>query len=144
MQKLTRRAGHWIGNNRGSALIIAVALTLIMAIAGIGFLLVTTNSINNDSDAYTRDKAFYAAESGALLAAKYLMSRSFNSWPAPDPHTFYLDKKINDLYVTVTIHKSNPLNLRQDTIKSEAFTSSVHNATTFKKRVKIVIQNNGF
>jgi hypothetical protein len=144
MQKLTRRAGYWIGNNRGSALIIAVALTLLMAIAGIGFLLVTTNSINNDSDAYTRDKAFYAAESGALLAAKYLMSRSYNSWPAANPHTFLLDRKINELYVTVTIHQSNPLTLRQATVKSEAYTSTVHNATTFRKRVNIVIQNNGF
>jgi Tfp pilus assembly protein PilX len=125
MQKLKQYACFLAGGDRGSALITSVVFALLLAVAGIGFLIVTTSSINNDSDAYTSDRAFYAAESGALIAAKYLMSRSFNSWPA-NPHTFYQDKRINGLYVTVTF-----------------ITSTAHTAETFRKRVTIVIQNNG-
>jgi Tfp pilus assembly protein PilX len=142
MQKLTRCANFPAGNDRGSALITAVVLALIMAFAGVGFLIVTTSSINNDSDAYTSERAFYAAESGALIAAKYLMVRSYNSWPSANPCTFYQDKKINGLYVTVTFIKD--ATLRQNTIKSEAYTSTAHSADTFRKRVTIVIQNHGF
>lgn len=138
MQKLMHSIRTGIGNNRGSTLVIAVVLALIMAIAGVGFLLVTTNAINNDSDAYTRDKAFYAAESGALIAAKYLMSRTYNSWPATG--TFLSNQPINGLYVTVTLGKN--ITSKQDTVKSEAFTSSTtQNATTFKKRVIMIIQS---
>jgi flagellar basal body rod protein FlgG len=140
MQKLMRALCGRIGNNRGSTLLIAVVLAVIMAIAGTGFLLVTTNSINNDSDAYTRDKAFYAAESGALIAAKYIMSRTYNNWPAANPSTFLSNQNINGLYVTVTLCKNT--GLKQDTVKSAAFTSSTtQDASTFKRRVVIVIQS---
>ena len=142
MQKLKRYANFLAGNDRGSALVTSVVLALIMAFAGVGFLIVTTSSINNDSDAYTSDRAFYAAESGALIAAKYLMSRSFNSWPAGNPYTFFSNKPINGLYVTVTLRRNDAA--RQDTIKSEAYTSTAHSAETFRKRVTIVIQNHGF
>jgi Tfp pilus assembly protein PilX len=142
MQKLKQYACFLAGGDRGSALITSVVFALLLAVAGIGFLIVTTSSINNDSDAYTSDRAFYAAESGALIAAKYLISRSYNSWPSANPHTFLSNKPINGLYVTVTLRKNTTA--RQDTIKSEAFTSTAHSAETFRKRVIIVIQNNGF
>lgn len=139
MQELTARAAHPLHVARGSALIIAVALALIMAIAGVGFLLVTTNSMNNDSDAYARDKAFYAAESGANIAAKYLLTRAFTSWPSASQYTFWADRQINGFYVTVRLHKNAAL--RQDTVIAEAYTSTTKSASTFKKRVRIVIQN---
>jgi Tfp pilus assembly protein PilX len=139
MQKLTRYANFPAGNDRGSALVTSVVLALIMAFAGVGFLIVTTSSINNDSDAYTSERAFYAAESGALIAAKYLMQTSYSNWPAGNPHTFFSNKPINGLYVTVTFTKD--ATLRQNTIKSEAFTETAKNATTFRKRVILVVQN---
>jgi Tfp pilus assembly protein PilX len=139
MQKLTRDACFWVGSDRGSALITSVVLALLMAFAGIGFITVTMGSLNNDSDAYARDRAFYAAESGALVAAKYLMSRSYSNWPSGNPHTFFSNKEINGLYVTVTLHRNSAAH--QDTVKSEAFTGTVKNTTTFRKRVVLVIQN---
>jgi Tfp pilus assembly protein PilX len=139
MQKLTLNNCYRTGSDSGSALVTSVVLALLMAIAGIGFLLVTTGSLGNDSDAYARDRAFYAAESGALIAAKYLMSRSYSNWPAANPFTFYSNKPINGLYVTVTFGRN--FTARQDTVKSEAFTETVKNATTFRKRVVLVVQN---
>jgi hypothetical protein len=133
MQKLTHTTRIGIGNNRGSALVIAVALALLMAIAGIGFLLVTTNSINNDSAAYTRDKAHYAAESGALLAAKSIMSRAYNNWASG---TFLSNQPINGLNVTVIITRDLPI-ARQATVDSKAYASD----GTLIKRVVMVIQN---
>ena len=114
-----------------------------MAIAGIGFLFVTTSSTNNDSDAYARDKAFFAAESGALIGAKWLMSRGYASWPMTTSHAFLSNEFINGYYVNVTFRINTAS--RIDTVKSEVFTSSaVQNATTFKKRAIIIIQNDGF
>ena len=138
MQKLIFNISHKIPNNRGSALVIAVVLALLMAIAGIGFLLVTTLSANNDTDAYNRERGLYAAESGAMMATKYLMSRVPGSWPASG--TVFLRKQINDVYVKVTINKNG--NLAE--VRSEAFTSgTTQNATTFLKRVIIKVQHDG-
>jgi Tfp pilus assembly protein PilX len=139
MQKLTRDASFWVKSDRGSALMTSVVLALLMAFAGIGFITVTMGSLNNDSDAYARDRAFYAAESGALVAAKYLLSRSYSNWPSGNPHTFFSKKEINGLYVTVTLHRNAAA--KQDTVKAEAFAGTVKNATTFRKRVALVIQN---
>jgi hypothetical protein len=143
MQKLTQNTSLGMGNNQGSALVTAVALALIMAIAGIGFILVTTHSLNNDSDAYTRDKAFYAAESGALLGAKYIMARAMANWPTNGTLPDSLKKiSINGLYVKNTINNSPGGNANQIEIVSEVFTSNTaQNAATFVKRERIRIQN---
>ena len=133
MQKLTSNVRIGVGNNRGSALVTAVAMALIMAIAGIGFLMVTTHSLNNDSDAYIRDKAFYAAESGALLAAKSIMSRCYNNWSSG---TFLSNQPINGLNVTVIITKDVP-KAKQTTVVSKACT----NGGTLIKKVVMVIQS---
>jgi Tfp pilus assembly protein PilX len=133
MQKLTSNICIGVGNNRGSALVTAVAMALIMAIAGIGFLMVTTHSLNNDSDAYTRDKAFYAAESGALLAAKSIMVKTYNNWASLG--TTFFTGSINGLNVTVTININTTL--RQATVTSLARTGN----NTPIKQVTVVIQS---
>lgn len=127
-----------ITNDRGSTLIIAVVLAILMAIGGIGFVLVTTNSLNNDSDAYTNDKAFHAAESGALLAKKWLMQTyPSGQWSASwnTAKTNFHGISMNGLTVNDSIvFSATDTNYAQ--IRSEAY-----NNGTFVKRIVITVEN---
>ena len=136
MQKLTHNTRLWIGNNSGSTLVLAVVFAILMAIGGIGFLLVTTNSINNDSDANTNDKAFQAAESGALLATQWIMARYVINW-SQFSSTTLISNTINGLYDTVYVTETG----KQALVCSEVYTKNPKTAATFKTRVKITIQN---
>jgi hypothetical protein len=139
MQKLNSNSRRWTGNDRGSALITAVVLALIMVIAGMGYLWVTTNSLNKDSDAYTNDKALQAAESGAMLVSKYLMARTSASWTAALPAAL-ADITINSLFVHVTLVTPVAGDATRVEVRAAAYTSSTtQNATTFKKRVVITL-----
>lgn len=144
MQKLLNDTSRFgIGNDRGSTLVLAVVLAILMAIGGIGFVLVTTNSLNNDSDTYTRDKAFHAAESGALLAKKWLMltmPKNWSSnWTAAQTSSFQ-DISLNglDVQVDATFTFSAVDTIAQ--IKSAAYKSTTHNQANFIKRIVMTVK----
>lgn len=144
MQKLLKHAAsHWIGNSRGSTLVLAVVLAILMAIGGIGFVLVTTNSLNNDSDAYTRDKAFHAAESGALLAKKWLLLTAPNNWSAnwtAAQPTSFQNIALNGLDVQVDATFTFTAVDTMAEIKSAAYKSPTHNQANFIKRIVITVK----
>lgn len=136
MQKLTMHT--LIKNDRGSALITAVVFVLLMAIAGLGFVWLTVNSLNKDTDAYINDKAFHAAESGALIVSKYLMSRTPACWTAALPAELASDT-INNLYVRVSLVTPVNGDATKVEVRATAYASGT-DSTTFKKRVVITLQ----
>jgi Tfp pilus assembly protein PilX len=141
MQKLipTNHAGA--GNDRGSVLVASIVMAIIMAIGGLGFLLLATNSINNDSSAYQNDKAFHAAESGAMLAYKWLQKSTKDNWTAAAwsaEASSFQSIQINNMEVDVAV--TFPV-ANQALIKAAAYTGSTHNASTFKKRIVITAQD---
>ncbi|MBN2036988.1 MAG: hypothetical protein JW768_09630 [Chitinispirillaceae bacterium] len=73
MQKLKKNI---IGNRSGSILVGAVALSVIIAVAGIGFLQVSSSSLNSETHALQLEQAFHAAESGTMLAATWLSGQA--------------------------------------------------------------------
>jgi hypothetical protein len=122
--------------NQGSILVGAVALSILMAIAGMGFLLVTANGINSETSAYENERAFQAAESGVWIAARWLR----NNLNAGNTNTGpYANRPIviNNLNVYDTIVISN---LSGPTIASINVT--VHkigspSSSTFVKRIRV-------
>jgi hypothetical protein len=131
-----------IKNNRGSILVGVVALAVFMAIAGIGFLQVTTTSVNNETAALENDKAFNAAESGIWVGARWL--RGYNGFTALTAASNGLDIgpfgntpiSINGMDVYVKI----PVQIGADAIPCVSIVSSVYkggapSAATFKKRI---------
>jgi hypothetical protein len=59
-------------NKNGSVLVGAVAISLIIAIAGIGFLQVNSSSLNNEAAFLENEQALQAAEAGVFLASTWL------------------------------------------------------------------------
>ncbi|MBN1129882.1 MAG: hypothetical protein JXA71_12895 [Chitinispirillaceae bacterium] len=82
MQKLTTcRTGAdcssdappcFLRSEKGSALVGAVAFSIILFIASLGYLQVVASSRNNETTAYWDDRAFTAAESGLNLGVRWL------------------------------------------------------------------------
>ena len=70
MQKLTGIL-HGLRQQRGSALIGAVALGSILAIAALGYLQLVRSQSNNESSFLDEAKAFYSVESGLALGSRY-------------------------------------------------------------------------
>mgnify|MGYP006302308403 CR=1 FL=1 len=73
MQKLTaipRAVRRACTGTKGSALVGVITLCTIMAIAGAGFLQVSSTAVNNETAALEEARAFWAAESGLQLAAR--------------------------------------------------------------------------
>jgi Tfp pilus assembly protein PilX len=142
MQKLIHyaRAGAW--NDRGSALIASIAMSIIMAIGGLGYLLILTNTLNNDTEAYNNDKAFHAAESGALIAYKWLENVTSDDWTSAAwsaVATSFQNISINNMQVDVAVtFTAGPP--KQAVIKAAAYNDATHNASTFKKRIVITAQ----
>ncbi len=62
--------------SQGSVLVGAVAFTLIMAIGGAGYLAVTGNTVNHEAAALDNERAFFAAESGLLIATRWLREQT--------------------------------------------------------------------
>jgi len=79
MQKLIT-ISH-LNRQDGSALIGAVALALVMAISGLGYLYLSINTARADLVERDESRAFWAAESGMLLGAKWLKD-SANAYAA--------------------------------------------------------------
>jgi hypothetical protein len=75
MQKLSLIYGslcRQVRSEQGSALVGAVAFSIILFIASLGYLQVVASSRNYETTGFWDDKAFTAAESGLLLGAKWL------------------------------------------------------------------------
>jgi hypothetical protein len=129
-------------NNRGSILVGVVALSILMAVAGIGFLQVTTTSVNNETAALESSKAFAAAESGIWIGSRWL--RGFANFTAlvaaqngSDIGPFGATPiSINGMDVYVTI----PVQIAADAIPcvrivAEVYKGGARSAATFKKRI---------
>jgi hypothetical protein len=75
MQKLSlwyRSLRRQVRPEQGSALVGAVAFSIILFIASLGYLQVVASSRNYETTGFWDDKAFTAAESGLLLGARWL------------------------------------------------------------------------
>jgi hypothetical protein len=138
MPELIRSLKRNAADERGSVLVTAVVLSIIMAIAGIGFIWLSTNILNNDSAALQNDKAFHAAESGALIGCKWLLINDPTLWLATwtSQSSSFQNLKINGLEVDVSIS----FNSDTATVSSAVFSGSTHNATTFLKRIKMTVK----
>jgi Tfp pilus assembly protein PilX len=67
----------------GSALVTSLVFSIILSILGVGYLHVCRSTSNSEYSALENEKAFWAAESGLLLASRY--ARTFNSTTFPSP-----------------------------------------------------------
>lgn len=127
----------------GSALVGAIALSVLMAIAGIGFLQVATSGLNNDTVALQDLKALCAAESGVNLGLRWL--RGYAGFPTTASGSVLkpfgdspIFDTVNNLYVYVTIPVQVISGIAVASIKAEVFNHpSVKDASTFKKRITI-------
>jgi hypothetical protein len=138
MQKLRVGIRFKYGDDRGSTLIIAIVMAIIMAIGGIGFLVLATNTLNNESGAYNNDKAFHAAESGALLTYRWLKNAGPAKWTNGDwnsSKTNFQELSINGLEIDVDV--TFPMANRQAEIRAVAYSDSTRNANSFRKRIVI-------
>lgn len=125
-------------NNGGFVLIGAVALAILMAIVGLGFIQVSTNGLNNDTQALWDQKALLAAESGLNMGLRWLRG-SGNFFPAPNATVSpapFTQLSINGMDVRVAIHANADGSVR---VAAEAYRdpSGSHATTiaTFMKRV---------
>jgi hypothetical protein len=132
-----------INDSRGSALIGAVALSVLMAIAGISFLQVTAISINNETAALENEKAFQAAESGIWIGARWLRSfptfltltSAYNGTDIGPFGSRAIPINGMDVYVTMPVH------IGVDNIPAVSIVANVYkkgsspSAATFKKRI---------
>jgi hypothetical protein len=129
-------------NSRGSILISAVALSILMAIAGIGFLQVATISVNNDTDALENELAFHAAESGIWVGARWLRSHTaFLALIADDADIGPFGSTpiaINgmDVYVKIPVQVGTD-RIPVASIVAEVYKGGTPGAATFKKRITV-------
>jgi hypothetical protein len=135
-------------NSRGSILVGAVALAMLTAIAGMGFLMVSTNGINSETAALENEKAFAAAESGVWLGARWLRDPANDFLTTPDGATLNPfgsePVPINGLNVVVSI----PVKVT-DGIPVASIVANVYSGdpgpATFKKRISVGnVTNQGF
>jgi hypothetical protein len=82
MQKLKKTTLSLLKSQQGSAIVGVVALSIVTAIAGAGYLQYTANAFGQEVRALEETKAFYAAESGLLLGARWLTIQDPDSLPA--------------------------------------------------------------
>lgn len=122
---------------KGSALVGTVAIAAFLLITAAGFMRVVTNESIYEALALNNDHAFAAAESGALLGARWL--RHQVPFPAPDqtlnPFTgLYVEN--TGCYVDVTIY-TYLIGLQPNAqIISEAYNHpSERSENTFQKRI---------
>jgi hypothetical protein len=60
------------GSGQGSVLVGVVAFSILMALAGAGYLAVTGSTVNHEIEALENEAAFLAAESGLLIGTNWL------------------------------------------------------------------------
>ncbi|MBD3392521.1 MAG: hypothetical protein GF418_10590 [Chitinivibrionales bacterium] len=118
-----------------------IALSVVMAVAGLGYLQVAASVAKNELRAFEEDQALLASESGALLAARWLRSQE----DFPQNGTFTplgspFENQINGMDVYVTLVASTDANgATTVSITSEAYKdpsgAQTKDESTFMKRV---------
>jgi hypothetical protein len=137
MQKLNRSFTQ-SARESGSALIGAIALSVILAFAALGFLQISGSISQNESQLLEESKAFYAAESGLQLATRY--ARTFNqaTYSGLAKTSMAIPININGYAVSCTLEiKAGPPRLAL----TAATTSGIPGAG-FRKRVYWDAQSN--
>jgi len=133
------------GNSRGSILLIAVVMAMIMAITGVAFLMVTTHTLNNDAKELQNDKAFQAGESLLLIVTKWLLQNKPEDWvnfnTLTDPN--FKSYSTNQLYVEVKVNVTVVAGIATSAdVLSEVYSSNtIHDSTTFVKRIRQTVVN---
>lgn len=61
-----------VSGENGSALVVALAFSIVMAIVGSGLMLLSGDSVRHEGAAFENDKTFLAAESGLLIGNRWL------------------------------------------------------------------------
>ena len=142
MQELTLYKRCRLLNSRGSVLVGAVAISILMAIAGIGFMQVNTSSLNSETAALENEQAFRAAESGVWTGARWLRANytiANNTYYPFGSSSYYLTINGMDVYTTVTI--SGPKDTLSVILTAEAYKdpSGSHQKTTatFRKSLSV-------
>jgi hypothetical protein len=158
MQKLKYTWRLIARNNRGTVLVGAVALAVLIAIGSIGFIQVTTSCFNSGIAALGNEQAFRAAESGVWVGARWLRdpANGFAAINAPVTLNPFgsnpVDIDNQDVYISipVRIETINGVYVPVATIIADVFKdpSGSHrkNKDTFKKRItvsEVRVQNFG-
>lgn len=89
---------------RGSVLVASVVLSIIAGIAATGYLVVTNNTVTQEVIALDDARAFYAAESGLLIATRWLADTT--NW-TNFSNTGTMDYNLNGINVMVYLGPKN-------------------------------------
>jgi hypothetical protein len=122
-------------DQKGSVLIGAIAISILVAIGSIGFLQVSSSGLNSEIQSFESEQAFFAAESGVNLAVTWL-SGTPNPFPiiastTPFGANIRLDNKF-DVVVTLTINGNN-VDIVSNAYKCAS--GGPYNGTTRKSRI---------
>jgi hypothetical protein len=141
MQKLTSLITAFLKDSKGSALIGAVAVSILLAIGSIGFIQVSTSSLNNEAAALQNEQAFHLAESGVWMAARWL--RACRPFPGPGSYqpwgSAYFTVNGRDVYDSIFIENVSGRSVASIIVQVCYDPSGAHarNSTTFLKRIKV-------
>ncbi len=123
-------------NNHGSSLVISVVVTTIIAILSLSILHVVGYTVRNETTNLKEAKAFWAAESGIQIGARWLRGQPLFPTIIDTIIPFTTPLLINDLEVTVKlIPYTDSLGTTVVTIIAETYDGSTHNSNTFLKRI---------
>jgi hypothetical protein len=137
MQKLTaipRAVRRACTGTNGSALVGVITLCTIMAIAGAGFLQVSSTAVNNETAALEEARAFWAAESGLQLAAKEYSNEK--RLPPPPDIVFGPIGIAGTNIIDSVIHKNVQPNHITYTVLAFAFKGDLLDTNSFLKSIK--------
>lgn len=124
-------------DNRGSVLVGTLIVGILVTVSGLGLISVISSAVNNEVNALEDDQAFLAAETGAMMGARWLRGKTvFPSGGTVYP--FSLPLVINGMKVNVSLTtQTDSGGSVYVTISSEAHdgNASVLDGTTFRKRI---------
>ncbi len=120
---------------KGSTLVGTLVFALLVGISGVSLLSVVASGVNNEVDVLDDDRAFLAAETGALMGARWL--RGVNVIPASGTlYPFSSSLSVNGLMVDVALSSStDSTGAVWVEIISQAFDGGSLDQNTFRKRV---------
>ena len=111
MQKLTFLFSTRFSQT-GSALVGAIALSLVMALGSVGLMQVCGSLSRNESQVLEETKAFYAAESGLLIATRYARTLTQADFQAQNNTAVTIPLSINGYSVACVMNSAvNPQRL---------------------------------
>lgn len=144
MQELKLLRRYRLLNSRGSVLVGVIAISILMAIADIAFLQVTTSSLKNETSSLENEKAFWAAESGIWIGVRWLRIPANYT---PITGTYYpfgtssSYVTINDMDVYVTVSVSGPVTAPVIVLTSDVYKDPAGShqklSSTFCKRLAV-------